>query len=565
MIIQPIVDIAEMCSQMGMEKVVISPGSRSAVLTLAFARHPRIKTFVIPDERSAGFIALGLAQSSNKPVAVICTSGTAVANLYPAIIETFYRHIPLIVLTADRPPEWIDQQDGQTIRQQNIYQNHILGSYQLPVSFKDPDDHWHVGRLVNEAILRATGEVQGPVHINIPFREPFYPLASESFSYSKSLRIVQHQTFQRTAESHQTDQLIHELNSYSRILIVAGQGQWSSSLTDTLEFIQIKHQWVLTGDIISNVHPVGGVFQKHDMILMNKERKENLAPDLLLTFGQSVLSKSLKGFLQNAEMKAHWHIGVDTGVVDTFKSLTRKIILEPEQFFNSVLAGHPNENEEQYSYQKTWMMAENEAKEKLSDFLHETGDGEFSATSKIMAALPDDCHLHLANSMPVRYANYLGLENKSKIMVWANRGTSGIDGCTSTAVGHALNSSKLQVLLTGDVAFFYDRNALWHNDIPQNLRIIILNNHGGGIFRLIDGPKQLDELETYFETHQKLNAENTAKDFGLKYFFTRSVVELPDLLDAFFSSDTGAAILEIETEPMVNQQVFEAFKERFTN
>lgn len=565
MIIQPIVDIAEICSQLGIEQAVISPGSRSAVLTLAFARHPRIKTFVIPDERSAGFIALGLAQSSNKPVAVICTSGTAVANLYPAIIEAFYQKIPLIVLTADRPPEWIDQQDGQTIRQQNIYQNHILGSYQLPVSFKDPDDHWHANRLVNEAILKAAGEVQGPVHINIPFREPFYPLASESFSYSKSLRIVKHQTFQRTPENHQIDQLIQELNNFSRILIVAGQGQWSLSLTDTLEFIQIKYQWVLIGDIISNVHPVGGVFQKHDMILMHKQQKKKLAPDLLLTFGQSVLSKSLKGFLQNAELKAHWHIGEDGRVVDTFKSLTRKIILDPEQFFNSVVAGHLSENEEQYSYQKSWVMAENTAKESLTNFLDEAGIGEFQATAKIMEALPHDCHLHLANSMPVRYANYLGLTFKPKIRVWANRGTSGIDGCTSTTVGHALNSSKLQVLITGDVAFFYDRNALWHNDIPQNLRIIVLNNHGGGIFRLIDGPKQLDELETYFETHQKLNAENTARDFGMKYFSTRSMDGLPELLSLFFSMKTGAAILEIETDAKVNEKVFETFKKRFTN
>jgi 2-succinyl-5-enolpyruvyl-6-hydroxy-3-cyclohexene-1-carboxylate synthase len=498
-------------------------------------------------------------------VAVICTSGTAVANLYPGIIEAFYQQVPLIVLTADRPPEWIDQQDGQTIRQQNIFQNHVLGSYQLPVSFKDPDDHWHANRLVNEAILKATGEIPGPVHINIPFREPFYPLALESFSYSKSLRIVQPQTFQRNLESHQTDQLIDELTSFNRILIVAGQGQRSLSLIEALEIIQKKYHWVLIGDIISNVHPVAGVIQKHDMILMNKERKGTLAPDLLITFGQSVLSKSLKGFLQNAESTAHWHIGVEGRVVDTFKSLTRKVMLDPEQFFNTVIDGHPAESSEQHSYQQNWIVAENEVREKLGNFLQETGAGEFLVTAKIMDSLPHDCHLHLANSMPVRYVNFLGLNNNPKIKTWANRGTSGIDGCTSTAVGHALNSLKLQVLITGDMAFFYDRNALWHNGIPENLRIIILNNHGGGIFRLIDGPKQLDELEMYFETHQKLNAENTAKDFGLKYFSTRSIDELPELLNLFFSVDTGAAILEIETDAKVNQQVFETFKKRFTN
>jgi len=148
MIIQAIVDIVEICSRHNISQVVIAPGSRSAALTLAFARHPSMNTFVIPDERSAGYIALGLAQSSQQTVAVICTSGTAAANLYPAIIEAYYQEVPLLVLTADRPPEWIDQQDGQTIRQEKLYQNHVLASYHFPVSFDHQDSLWHAHRMV---------------------------------------------------------------------------------------------------------------------------------------------------------------------------------------------------------------------------------------------------------------------------------------------------------------------------------------------------------------------------------------------------------------------------------
>jgi 2-succinyl-5-enolpyruvyl-6-hydroxy-3-cyclohexene-1-carboxylate synthase len=563
MIIQPIVDIAEICSRMGIEKAVVSPGSRSAALTLAFARHPHIKTFVIPDERSSGFIALGLAQSTNKAVVVICTSGTAVANLYPAVIEAFYQRTPLIVLTADRPPEWTDQQDGQTIRQQNIYQNHILASYQLPTTYKDSVDTWHANKLVNDAILRATGEIQGPVHINVPFREPFYPSGSEIFHYSKSLRIVQQQIPSRTLALSELENLVDQFKVFRRVLVVAGQAHCSEKLVNALDLIQKNHKWVVLGDIISNMHALPGAIQNHDLILMNKQNKDLLVPDLLLTFGQSVLSKALKEFLRNAGLKTHWHIGADTSLVDAFQSLSRKVILEPEHFFTAVSAAHLPENDVQKDYQKTWLASKNNVEKTLNNFLEETGDGEFLACAKIMEALPDGCQLHLANSMPVRYANYLGLNSKPKVSVWANRGTSGIDGCTSTVVGHALNSSKLQVLITGDVAFFYDRNALWHNDIPQNLRIIILNNHGGGIFRLIDGPKQLNELEEYFETQQKLNAENTAKDFGIRYFSTGSVSKLPELLNTFFSMETGAAILEIESKSKVNQQVFETFRNRF--
>ncbi len=190
MIIQPIVNIAEICAKHGIEQVVICPGSRNAPITLAFARHQKIKTFVIPDERSAGFIALGLAQSSNNLVAIVCTSGTAVANLYPAIIEAFYQQVPLLILTADRPPEWIDQQDGQAIRQQNIFKNHVLGSYQFSDSFDHEDAVWHAEKMVSEAILKATSFSKGPIHINIPIREPFYPTADEKFHYSEKLKII---------------------------------------------------------------------------------------------------------------------------------------------------------------------------------------------------------------------------------------------------------------------------------------------------------------------------------------------------------------------------------------
>lgn len=191
MSLQPVYDIAEICAKKGITHAVISPGSRSAALTLAFVRHPSIKTFIIPDERSAGFIALGMAQQLRKPVVTICTSGTAVYNLGPAIAEAFFQQVPLVVLTADRPPEWVAQQDGQTIFQRNIFGAHVKQSYELPVSRQHPDEAWHVNRIINEAVNLSLDLPPGPVHINAPFREPFYPASSgEIIRYSSDVRTI---------------------------------------------------------------------------------------------------------------------------------------------------------------------------------------------------------------------------------------------------------------------------------------------------------------------------------------------------------------------------------------
>ncbi len=564
MIIQPIVNIAEICSQHSINQVVISPGSRSAPVTLAFVRHPNMHTFIIPDERSAGFVALGLAQSGNKPVVLVCTSGTAVANIYPAIIEAYYQQVPLIVITADRPPEWIDQQDGQTIRQQNIFQNHIRGFYQFPVSFDHEEAKWHGEKMISEAILKSTGTSKGPVHINIPIREPFYPSPEEEFHYSKHVQaIVSTQIKQRPNDTWSLE-LIKSLKKFSRIMVLAGQTRIPQELRASLNYIQKKMKWVMIGDITSNLDCLEHSITKHDIILKDHADTNNLIPDLLISFGQSVLSKTLKIFLRNERPQKHWHIGTGAETIDPFKSLTNIIKLEPEDFFNSVKNNLSDLNKTQNSFYNHWIEKEIRARAFITDYLEKRKNSELHAAGTVISNLPSGCHLHLANSMPVRYANLLGLTKNQGITVWSNRGTSGIDGCLSTSVGHTLNTDQLNVLLSGDMAFFYDRNGLWHNHKLNNLRIIILNNHGGGIFRMIDGPKQLDELEEYFETNQKLNAVNTARDFGMNYINIKNIEVLADALPKFFDKKSGPSILEIETNPKMNQSVYEDFKHKST-
>lgn len=297
MIIQPIINIAEICAQHEIVQAVICPGSRSAPLTLAFARHPKIKTFVIPDERSAGFIGLGLAQSRNKPVAIICTSGTAVVNLYPSIIEAYYQQVPFFVLTADRPPEWIDQQDGQTIRQQNIFQNHVLGSYQFPVSFDHEDAEWHAEKMISEAILQTSGKIQGPVHVNVPIREPFYPSPEEEFHYSTELKLIKSSNFKTELKDILARDLVKEITNHEKVMVLAGQSQISAELITILGNIQKKFKWIVIGDITANIDGLNHPITKHDIILKDHVDIEQYKPDLLITFGQSVLSKTLKNYL----------------------------------------------------------------------------------------------------------------------------------------------------------------------------------------------------------------------------------------------------------------------------
>ncbi len=557
MVIQPIVDIPAICAAHGIRQAVICPGSRSALITIAFARHPDIETFVIPDERAACFVALGLAQSSRQLVAIICTSGTAAANLYPAIIEAFYQEVPLLVITADRPPELIGQHDGQTINQHNIYANHIRGYYQFPSSFSTKHEADHATRLVNEAILTATDNVKGPVHLNVPVREPFYPLKDEKLYFSHELKIIRRSDPQFTISPDEIHSMLGEFVASKKIMILAGQHRPDVALAEMLRLIRAKCHCVIVGELFSNLG--NEAITNHDVVLAGETAA--LRPDLLISFGHSVLSKNLKNFIRRNPLKAHWHVGINPTVIDTYQSLTRKIVIKPEVFFRLMGEQLPVLGDERKEYLNAWLSRSKAAAGFLDAFLMKNDEGEFGAVAQVMKHIPTGSSLHLANSMPVRYATYAGLEQNRDIAVWANRGTSGIDGCTSTAVGHAINAQNLHVLLTGDMAFFYDRNALWHKHLPANLRIVVLNNHGGGIFRLIDGPGQLPELEDYFETHQPLTAENTARDFHMAYFSARGGEDLRRPLADFFASNTGAAILEIESDAKSNEAIFRKFRQ----
>ena len=565
-------NVPEVCAQLGITDVVLSPGSRCAPLTLAFARHPGITVRTVPDERAAAFIGLGIAQAQRRAVALVCTSGTAGLNYAPAVAEAFFQQIPLVVFTADRPPEWIDQLDGQTIRQTNLYGAHAKGAFTLPVDLTHPDAKWHATRLVNEAINLAQRAPAGPVQVNVPLREPFYPKADEAIAFD-AVKVIREVGGTLTLPESEVTALLAGIRSADRLLVVAGQHPRDRELQQALQQFAASLGFgvAVVGDTISNIHgPEMLFFGRQDISLagLKAEQKTDLQPDLLITFGQSLISKALKLFLRDAAPAQHWHIQAAGEVADTFRSLTRVIRTEPRVFFQTLAAvaiedASAAARQYTYYYYETWDLINSSSTIFLENFFQQPNPpfNEFSTIHQALALLPEYTALHLANSMAVRYANIIGLPPGRAVEVFANRGTSGIDGCTSTAVGAALaQPGRPVVLLTGDVAFFYDRNAFWQNYPTPNLRVILLNNHAGGIFRLIDGPRQQPELEEFFETRQPLRAENTARDFGLRYSAVSTFSELESALPVFFATEGGAALLEITTDSATNAAFFEEYR-----
>ena len=330
MILQPISNLVAICAKKGIQNAILSPGSRCAPLTLAFSRHPDIHARTISDERSAGFIALGMAQQSERPVVLVCTSGSASLNYFPAVAEAFFQQIPLLILTADRPPEWIDQWDGQTIFQPDVYGKHVKKSFQFPDSFENDEQVWHANRIVSEAIILSKQFPPGPVHINIPLREPFYPEVGEELVFPENPKVVTLSPANAILGEDGLKNIKDRLQTVKKILIVAGQQKPDPKIQSLLDQLAKDQKVVIITDSISNLQS-DQTISFHDHWLGDELFHSDLAPDLIISFGKSVISKSLKLFLRKTEA-SHWHIQPDGDAKDTFQRLTRILACTPFSF-----------------------------------------------------------------------------------------------------------------------------------------------------------------------------------------------------------------------------------------
>lgn len=534
----------------GVRDIVISPGSRSAPLTLLAARSPEFNLHLAVDERSAGYRALGLARGSGNPVALICTSGTAALNFYPAITEAFYLQLPLIVLTADRPAALIDQQDGQAIRQKGLFHNHIKAEYSLP----EEEGEDALGEVTG--ILEVTSNLLrlsplGPVHLNIPLKEPLYDLPDGPFYWGAKTVGVEANRQSRLPLDH----VPAEMFQNGRILIVLGQGYYSPKEQKALAALAEWESVTVVTESLANVrHPL---FVRHaEQIIpsLPEHLLKELQPQVLITAGLGFVSKQLKGFLKRYPPRYHYHLSPEKAAINPFGYLTAPLNLEFEQ-----LLAHIGQIQDQGTlFQTRWLQAEINLEHQIDDFRRVASWSEWWAMAKIAEEWPNTDIVHLANSMPVRFGNLFF----NDFQCFSNRGTSGIDGCTSTALGFALAQPEVRhLLITGDLAFLYDQNALWPQSLPNNLQIIVSNNGGGGIFRLIEGPSAVPELVPFFETPQQVNIEKLSAAYQLPHFLADSKESLIEGLN-WLNQHEKAAILEVRTSGEENQRVFHEFRAR---
>ncbi len=532
---QEIYDIAEILAQNELYDVILSPGSRCAPLTNAVVHHDKLNTYSIIDERSAAFYAVGMSLATGKSSTLICTSGSAGLNYAPAVAEAFFQEIPLLILTADRPHELIDQYDGQTIFQQDLFGKHVKKSLETSPNLQNNATE----QILLKAIKIANTKPYGPVHVNIPLREPLYSDKEITFTNKECIiGVTQKNSFSLNPE------LKEAVAKSKNTLLVLGQGKDNPSLNKELH--NLDNKILILKDVHSN-STIG--LTENDFFNFNNLPK----PDLVITLNKSLISKALKQYLRTVDGLKHIHIGTDRISPNTFNCLLGKITEEPEY----VLPNLPiNSNTE---FRAKWNNENTKITDKKKLYFQNQVNTEIDFYWSILSQVKEITKLHFANSMAIRYGNFLQSTINSSIETFCNRGTSGIDGSTSTAAGYSLKSNQPNLVLTGDLSFFYDRNAFWNPDFPSNLKVIVFNNQGGGIFNMIPGPSLHKKSKEYFTTPRAHSAKPLANEFGIPYLQTDDITNFDETFLSF-TQTVGPAILEINTNQESNTDRVKALK-----
>lgn len=540
------------CNQYSIDTVVISPGSRNAPLTVGFTNHPNIKTMSIVDERCAAFFAMGIAQQTQKPVAVLCTSGSALLNYYPAIAEAFYSNISLVVISADRPKHLIDIGDGQTIRQENVYDNHILFSANL---IEDATKTMFNINLISKALQTAISK-KGPIHINVPFDEPLYETVAE---LERVIAKKVKQSFDKimlpqvSCKDKLEDGRLKDIwKDATKKMILVGTNYPDNTLQGLLNQFENDNSVIILTETTSNIASNKTINSIDQLIFpLSEEQLEELKPEVLITFGGMIVSKKIKQFLRKQQPNHHWHIDALKSI-DTFHCLSEHINEDPIGFLPKLAVLPLTES----TYQQKWLLEKEKRAAKHQEYIDQASFSDLKVFEQVLGSIPDNLQLQLANSSIIRYTQLFDV-NKT-LAIFCNRGTSGIDGSTSTAIGAAIVKKNQTLFVTGDLSFFYDSNALWNAYIPSDFRIIIINNSGGGIFRFIPGPKSTNALD-YFETPHQLTAEHLCKMHQLTYSFASNISELKERINDFYADSEQPKVLEVFTDKEVNEKVLKEY------
>lgn len=498
-----VLQLVALLKKFGIKRIVVSPGSRHNKLINSLEADGSFKLYLVVDERSAAFFALGLIQESDEPVAVTCSSGTACMNYGSAIVEAFYQRLPLLVLSSDRVPELLNQCEDQMYDQASTFIGCTKYHCELPV-IDTPRDEWYCNRLINEALIELTHHGRGPVHINIPFAA-HHGAAYNVETLPDARKITIHQLPFKESEW----QMISSRLNNKKVMIIWGQAVSPLKEVETSEnaFAEKYNVAVLT-DKMSNCHAKNAIINTTiTMSIMKDQQIPSLQPDIVISVGANyIFNNEIKAFLKKGKAE-HWQVGLEDKVCDPFHTLTDIFEMPEAYFFNMLVDNCVSKSEG--TYYTDWKT--------IADLptVPDMQYCELYAITKLMSQLPANCDLQLANSQTIRMAHYIPI--KESIRVNCNRGVNGIDGSMSTAVGFGADSDKPLFYITGELSFFYDMNSLSIRHLSKKTRILLINNQGGAVMYDMPRNTATNELPIYLAAGESKVAKGWVESLGFKY------------------------------------------------
>jgi len=559
--------VNQLCD-LGVRFACISPGSRSTPITLAFAEQKKIKCFVHIDERVSGFFALGLAKASDLPVAIVTTSGTATAELYPAIIEAYQQRIPLLICTADRPPELLNTGANQTINQWNLYKNHIRWFKYLGLPQLSVNRIINLQKITEKAFETSLIKNKGPVHLNFPFRKPLEPnsftdevddeilMAIKSTFLSKS-NINRNEDLSKR-EAKQIIKISENIIEKPQGLIIVGPKEYDPDFVSNIKQLSKVTGYPILADGVSHLRFKTSVSDKniccnYNAYLRSQKFKNNHKPAIILQFGRTVTSV----FLQNYIGQSNPLRFIINEYGDLFGQSNKSKVfkINPVSFCkNLIRILTESKFKRNHNWIKIFKKAETLTEEIKTSLLKKSNlKIEPKIFSEIISIIPSNTKIMVGNSLPVRdFDNFVGKTNIN-LKLFFNRGASGIDGVTSTALGIA-SIEKPTILITGDLSFLHDLNALLpakKYSIP--LIVILINNNGGGIFEMLPISSEKKLFNTFFKTPHNLNISFLVKSFGLEHHLIKGTKDFQNKLKSSFLKKS-LTVLEIKTDSSLSKK-----------
>ena len=539
----------------GIENAVVCPGSRNAPIVHNLVVCPKIQCHSVTDERSAGFYALGMALATRRTVAVCVTSGTALLNLLPAVAEAYYQHAPLVVISADRPLQWIDQLDGQTLPQADALGRFVQKAVTLPEP-RDDEERWYCERLVKEALEETyRHERSYPVHINVPISEPFYEFTTEQLPIVKRLR----RTSMQMDLVDLDKELIKRFCKAKRPMIVVGQLDDCINLQN---YEQVQARIPILNESMSNNRSFGATHFEEVLNIVGHD--EAYKPDFVIYIGEVIVSKRLKQFLRSCNEAEMWRVDKTGEVCDTFKNLTGIVQGDAEEVLYQLdIAMEKRKTIPSATFYELWTNALHKARKHA-----ETYEPAYSqmATVKYFEQMIDEtqteAYISYGNGMAIRLANIY-----ARNYVYCNRGVNGIDGSLSTAAGMSLvRGEGTDFCVLGDLSFFYDSNALWNEDLQSNFRILLLNNGGGGIFEKFEGLKVSPARERYVMGKHHICAEGICMSYEANYRAAHNMEEMKDGIKWLVSGkaeNNRPIVLEVFTDSAIDAEIVKDYYQQY--